>query len=484
MVRKMQAKAETGMGAPGKDIMEEVRDALDDDSVDDKDARKAVFRDETVDTEKIMKAEEEEAEGMEEAAKEVAEHEEAAEDGDAANAIDGKGKKAYTKGAKGKDTKPGKDGPAGKDGKGKPKGLDKKKRIEILKKFTKMVLKKYGPLIRSIVLFGSTARHEFRGESDIDVFVILDDTRQRITPSMKAKIEDDLDVFSKKCNKLLSVQQPYLLTEFWNMVRIGHPIVFNFIREGIPVYDKDIFLPIKRLLQMGEIKPSKEAVEKYIERGPKRIKRVQNAKMYMIVEDLYYAMLESAQAVLMFLGKSPPRPSDAPDMLRKTLVKMKFMTEEQVKDLEDIIDVRKKVEHKQISKIPGTELDQWIEKAKKFVKHMQGLIVKVEVLKRESMIEKSYMIMSETAQTLLKALDKPAKKGLLTEHFKKHLVDTGMIDKRYLDVFSKLEKWQHTVSKGKVLDLQKQDILAHREYVRKFIREAGKVLRKKQMQEQ
>ena len=56
--------------------------------------------------------------------------------------------------------------------------LDKKKRIEVLKKFTKMVLKKYGPLIRSIVLFGSTARQEFKGESDIDVFVILDDTRK------------------------------------------------------------------------------------------------------------------------------------------------------------------------------------------------------------------------------------------------------------------------------------------------------------------
>ena len=90
-----------------------------------------------------------------------------------------------------------------------------------------------------------------------------------------------------------------------------------------------------------------------------------------------------------------------------------------------------------------------------------------------------------TAATLLKALDKPVKKGEpLTDHFKKHLVDTGMIDKRYHDVFSKLEKWQDTVKKGKVLDLQKQDILAHREYVRKFIREAGRVLRKKQIEEQ
>ncbi|RLI96549.1 MAG: hypothetical protein DRO99_04245, partial [Candidatus Aenigmatarchaeota archaeon] len=185
------------------------------------------------------------------------------------------------------DTKIPKDNDIGKgtDKGKKPKegeSLDKKKRIEILKKFTKMVLKKYGPMIRSIVLFGSTARQEFKGESDIDVFVILDDTRNRITPNMKMKIEDDLDYFSKKCSKLLSVQQPYLLTEFWNMVRIGHPIIFNFIREGIPVYDKDVFLPIKRLLQMGQIKPSKEAVEKYIERGPKRIRRVKNARMYMI----------------------------------------------------------------------------------------------------------------------------------------------------------------------------------------------------------
>jgi predicted nucleotidyltransferase len=167
----------------------------------------------------------------------------------------------------------------------KQKGVGKKERVEILKKFTKEVLKKYGPIVRSIVLFGSTARGTSRMESDIDVFVIVDDTKSKISPQFKSKIEDDLDVIAKKCNKNLSVQQPYLLTEFWAMVRDGHPIVFNFIREGVPVFDKDIFLPIKRLLQMGEIRPSKEAVEKYIERGPKRIKRVENAKIYMVVED-------------------------------------------------------------------------------------------------------------------------------------------------------------------------------------------------------
>jgi predicted nucleotidyltransferase len=181
--------------------------------------------------------------------------------------------------------------------------LDKKERLYVLKEFTKQTLKKHGHLIRSIVLFGSTARDTFHGESDIDIFIIIDDTRHKISPSLKEKMEGDFDKIATKISKQISIQQPYLLTEFWRMVRDGHPIIFNFIREGVPVYDKDVFLPIKRLLQMGEIRPSKEAVEKYIERGPKRIRRVENGKMYMIVEDCYYAMLESAQAVLMFLGK-------------------------------------------------------------------------------------------------------------------------------------------------------------------------------------
>ncbi len=358
-------------------------------------------------------------------------------------------------------------------------GVGREERIEILKKFTKMALKKYPNIIRSVVLFGSTAREEWRGESDIDVFVILDDTRQRVTPGMKDRIEDDLVYYASKVHKQLSLQQPYLLTEFWAMVRDGHPIIFNFIREGIPIYDKDIFLPIKRLLQMGEIKPSKEAVEKYIDRAPKRIKRVEDNKMYMVVEDLYYAMLESSQAVLMFLGKSPPRPSDAADAMRKNLVKMKFLDEKYVKWLEEIIEIRKAVEHKRINDISGQDLDEWIKKADEYTKNMQNLIVKVEVLKRENMIEKSYLIMSETALTLLKSLDKlPAKGEPIEKAFEDHLVKKGLVDQKYLDVFQELGELRDNVKSGKVLDVPKNKILEQREFVRKFIREAGRLLKK------
>ena len=357
---------------------------------------------------------------------------------------------------------------------------DEKERILIIKKFTKEVLKKYGSIVRSVVLFGSSARGSWHKESDIDVFIILDDTKHKITPTFKEQIEDELDVIAKKLSDKLSVQQPYLMTEFWNMVRIGHPIVFNFIREGVPVFDRDIFLPIKRLLQMGEIKPSKEAVEKYIERAPGRLKRVETAKMYMVAEDCYYAMLESLQAVLMFLGKNPPRPSDAPEAMRKTLVEMKLIKPEYADWLEGVIKRRKEIEHKHIKAITGQELDDWITKSNKFVKEMQKTLVRVEVLKRENLIEKSYAIMSETIMTILKSMDKvPESEEKMSKYFEDYVVKPGLVHDKYLEVFNELWKMKKLVKEGKILDLQKQDILFHREYVRKFIKEAGRILKEK-----
>jgi predicted nucleotidyltransferase len=360
------------------------------------------------------------------------------------------------------------------------KAEDEKKRVLILKKFTKEVLKKYGSLVRSVVLFGSSARGSWHKDSDIDVFIILDDTKHKITPAFKEQVEEELDVIAKKLSDKLSVQQPYLLTEFWNMVRIGHPIVFNFIREGVPVFDRDIFLPIKRLLQMGEIKPSKEAVEKYIERAPGRIKRIETAKMYMVAEDCYYAMLESLQAVLMFLGKNPPRPSDAPEAMRKTLVDMKLVKPEYAEWLDGVIKRRKDIEHKHLKALSGQELDDWIDKSKKFVKEMQKTLVRVEVLKRENLIEKSYAIMAETIMTILKSMDKtPEKEEKLSEYFENYVVKPGLVADTYLDVFNELSKMKKLVKDGKILDLQKNDILMHREYVRKFIKEAGRILKSK-----
>ena len=140
----------------------------------------------------------------------------------------------------------------------------------------------------------------------------------------------------------------------------------------------------------------------------------------------------------------------------------------------------KEIEHKNLKSLSGQELDDWIDKSKKFVKEMQKTLVRVEVLKRENLIEKSYAIMAETIMTILKSMDKtPEKEEKLSEYFETYVVKPGLVADTYLEVFNELSKMKKLVKDGKILDLQKQDILMHREYVRKFIKEAGRILKGK-----
>ncbi len=355
---------------------------------------------------------------------------------------------------------------------------ERKERIDAIKKFTNIIVKKHKSLIRSVVLFGSTAREQWKKESDIDIFVILDDTKTKISPHMKDDIEHEMEKIAKDTYHLLEIQSPYLLTEFWNMVRTGNPIIYNFVREGVPIYDKDIFLPIKKLLQMGEIKPSQEAVEKYLERAPKRLKRIETSKMYMVAEDCYNSMIESAHAVLMFMGKNPPRPKEAADAIRKNLIDEGLLEKEYADWLEEIINTRKNVEHKKIKRIPGQDIDMWIDRTDKFIKRMEKVIVKIELIKRENIVKKSYSIMEETIHTLLDSVDAKLKGGEpLRNAFKKNLIDPGIVSNEYLQIYDTISDMKKGIEGGKVIDIPKENIIKGREDVRKFIRIVGKVLK-------
>src|SRR2546426_3769428 len=74
----------------------------------------------------------------------------------------------------------------------------KEKRFLIVEKFAKQVLKKYGKYVKAIVMMGSVAREEFRPTSDIDVFVVIDDTSLKINPEFHDKFDADLERIAEK----------------------------------------------------------------------------------------------------------------------------------------------------------------------------------------------------------------------------------------------------------------------------------------------
>jgi len=363
--------------------------------------------------------------------------------------------------------------------------ITKDERLKEVKEFAKQTLEKYGKFVKCIVMMGSVTREEFKPKSDIDIFVVIDDTAQKITPEMHDKIDEELEKIGSKISKAISVQPSYTLTEFWDYARVCHPIIYNFIKEGVPIYDTGFFAPIKRLLEMGRIPSTREAIESYMEGAPKKLMRAKTVKLLMLAEDCYYAMLNTAQAVLMFMGLAPPVPNKAYEDVKKFLVEPKIIEPEYAEWLKEIIEIRKKIEHKEIMDVKGAFVDEWIDKSEKFVEKMFNLLNALEIRKREKIIERTHEVLNKAAITALKTLKKmPEKDEDVPSVFKRELIDTKLINGYYWDIWKRVDEMKSLAQQNKMKDIPDKDVYEMREYVRKLIHDLSKILKEKEIKEE
>ena len=360
----------------------------------------------------------------------------------------------------------------------KPKS---KKEIERdVEKLKDRILEKYGERVKCVVMMGSVARGEFKPKSDVDVFIVLDDTVKPITPQEKGRIDDTLEKMANEISPKISIQPSYTLTEFWDYARVCHPIIYNFIKEGKAVYDAGFFMPVKRLLEMGKIPSTREAIESYMEGAPKKLMRAKTVKLLMLAEDCYYAMLNTAQAVLMFMGLEPPVPSKAYDEVKKYLVDPGILEEKYADWLREIIEIRKKIEHKELMEVSGAFVDEWINKAEKFVEKMFQLLSVLEFRKKEKILERTHEVMHKAAIAALKTLHKlPKKKEEILKVFKEEFIDKKLIESYYLDVWKRIEEMKKLAEKHTLDKVPEKEVYKMREYVRNLIRDLAKVLKKR-----
>jgi predicted nucleotidyltransferase/uncharacterized protein (UPF0332 family) len=343
------------------------------------------------------------------------------------------------------------------------------------------ILEKYGDIVKCVIMMGSVARGEFKPTSDVDVFIVVDDTSKKITPEEKAEIDETIEKMANEISPDISIQPSYTLTEFWDYARVCHPIIYNFIKEGKAVYDSGFFMPIKRLLEMGKIPATREAIESYMEGAPKKLMRAKTVKLLMLAEDCYYAMLNTAQAVLMFMGLEPPVPSKAYGEVKKYLVDPGILDPKYAEWLREIIEIRKKIEHKELMDVTGAFVDEWIDKADKFVEKMFQLLSVLEFRKKEKILERTHEVMYKAAIAALKTLHKlPKKTEEVPKAFKKEFVDKKLVESYYWDVWKRIEEMKSLAEKRALDKVPDKDVYKMREYVRNLIRDLAKVLKKKE----
>ena len=313
--------------------------------------------------------------------------------------------------------------------------------IKIAEIHKTMVLKKFEKYILSYVLAGSLTQGRATATSDIDVWIVIDDTdvKKMTRVELKDKLRAIIIGMGIEAGEMTGIKnklniQVYILTDFWESLKEANPIIFTLLRDGVPFYDRGIFMPWKQLLRMGRIKPSREAIDLFMSTGEQSISRVKMRLKDMGMEDTYYAILTPSQAAIMLYGLPPPTPRETPEVMEEIFVKKeKMLEQEYVQILKNNVEVRKKIEHGDKKELSGTELDTLINNAEKYLKRIAELFKAIEMRHNE----KSILMLYDEIMTIIRDVLKiegveRAQDEEILKLFENELISTGKVPAKYL----------------------------------------------------
>ncbi len=326
----------------------------------------------------------------------------------------------------------------------------------------RMVLSKFEKYIVSYVAAGSL----FRGEKahDIDVWIVIDDTdvKRMSRVELKDKLRSIIYGMGHEASQITGVKkqfhiQTYILTDFWEGLREANPVFFTLLRDGVPLYDRGIFMPWKQLLQMGRIRPSKEAIDLFMSSGEQVIFRVKERLKDLVGTDIYYATLNPSQAAIMLYGLPPPTPKETVHIMDEIFVKKEKMLEKKYVDtLERIRKYFKDIEHGKIKEIKGKEIDDLLRDTDDYLKRIQKLFGQIEGKRlKEGILETHESITTVVRDALLLEGAVNISEEQLHEAFKEKLVNTGKIPQRYARKLKELLETKKNFNRLSKTDIEK-----------------------------
>ncbi len=245
------------------------------------------------------------------------------------------------------------------------------KREDIAMDFATKAYQKFDKIVKSIVLFGSSAKGIATPSSDIDIIMIIDDCSIQWDGELTAWYREELGKIIKENPYQKSIHiNTTRLTTWWNDMLRGEPLIMNIIRYGEALIDfGGFFNPLKVLLEQGKIRNTPETIYITLGRAPAHLTRSKTSVLSS-VEGLYWAFVDSAHSALMAAKISPPSPEHIPQMLKEEFVSKDMLKKEYVAWYEDAYHITHRIFRQENVEINGKDIDVLTDRAEKFVKKM------------------------------------------------------------------------------------------------------------------
>jgi len=361
--------------------------------------------------------------------------------------------------------------------------------IKIAEIHKSMVLKKFEKYIVAYVLAGSMVRGTATPQSDIDVFIVIDDTdvKKMTRAELKDKLRAIIINMGMDAGDMTGIKnkiniQTYILTDFWDALREANPVMFTFLRDGVPFFDRGIFMPWKQLLKMGKIKPSQEAIDMYMSSGEQGIERTRFKLKDIATEDFFWILCTPSQAALMLYGIPPPAPKELGEVLREVFVKKeKLLEDEYVKIWEHAFQIRKDLEHGAKKEVTGKEIDKLLEDSDKFLKRLKKLFAQIEKIKEEEVVLNLHETLLTVIRDVLKAEgEEKVLEEELVSTFEDRLIATGKVPARMLRLLNEFLGAKKAYDTGK---LTKNDVDRARKDASELVKTLVEYLQRKRGKE-
>jgi len=239
--------------------------------------------------------------------------------------------------------------------------------------------------------------------------------------------------------------QIYLLTDFWDAVKDAHPVMFTFIRDGVPLYDRGTFMPWKSLLRMGKLKPSPEAIDMFMSMGDGVINRSKKTLLSDVFTNIFWGVTTPAQAILMLGGYPPPTSKELVNAFKKAFFETKMIEKKYVDFLEKVVKIWKDYEHERIKEISGTEIDKLLKETEEYLKRLKELRKEIEIKTQERTI---YQVHDDVIQLLKNILGKKTQEKLVLE-FEKEYVKKAKFTNQHLRILKDILKAKKEFKKDK-----------------------------------
>lgn len=299
------------------------------------------------------------------------------------------------------------------------------------------VTNRFSEYVISYVIAGSIVRGQANSESDIDVFVVINDTdvKNMTRSELKYKLREMIVRQAAEIHTKINVQT-YLLTDYWEFLKDGAPAIYTLLRDGVQLHDPTgMFLTWKQLLLEGRLRPSREHMYALLNAGETLLQKVQKKLREICSEDLYYSVLSPMQAVLIKLGHYPTDPKDTIALARQHLTNLMYLSEKDVETVEFALSLRKDIEHDTECEVGIAIVQELLERATIFNDRINACAEHIEILNQWTELERLQERIAQVTAQVTRG-DGTHTRPLKPESVAARLVSVGFLPRSLKDDFT------------------------------------------------